>query len=154
MPLNIDIQQILLHLFNFFILLAGLYLLLYKPVKQFMEKRDAHYANMDAAAKEHLAQAEAQEAATAEKMESADEQIRQMRIQAAAQAEELTARRIQESQLEAEKILEDARENAKLEKSKMLASARQEIVDLAAEAASRMIRQSMEMTKESENHEG
>lgn len=38
-PLNIDWQQILLHLFNFLILAGGLYLLLYKPVKAFMEKR-------------------------------------------------------------------------------------------------------------------
>ena len=33
-PLNIDFQQILLHLLNFAILGGGLYLLLYKPVKQ------------------------------------------------------------------------------------------------------------------------
>ena len=32
MPLNIDWQQILLHLLNFAILFAGLWLLLYKPV--------------------------------------------------------------------------------------------------------------------------
>ena len=38
-PLNIDWQQILLHLMNFAILAGGLYLLLYKPVKQFMAKR-------------------------------------------------------------------------------------------------------------------
>ena len=42
-PLNIDFQQILLHLLNFAILGGGLYLLLYKPVKQFMEKREAYY---------------------------------------------------------------------------------------------------------------
>ena len=42
-PLNIDWQQILLHLFNFAILAGGLYLLLYRPVKQFMEQREAAY---------------------------------------------------------------------------------------------------------------
>ena len=42
-PLNIDWQQILLHLFNFIILAGGLYLLLYKPVKNFMEKREANW---------------------------------------------------------------------------------------------------------------
>lgn len=36
-PLNIDWQQILLHFFNFSILVGGLYLLLFKPVKRFME---------------------------------------------------------------------------------------------------------------------
>ena len=42
-PLNIDWQQILLHLLNFAILAGGLYLLLYKPVKAFMEQRQAYY---------------------------------------------------------------------------------------------------------------
>ena len=41
-PLNIDWQQILLHLFNFLILFGGLYLLLYRPVKAFMDKRTAY----------------------------------------------------------------------------------------------------------------
>ena len=40
-PLNIDWQQILLHLLNFAILAGGLYLLLFKPVKAFMENGKA-----------------------------------------------------------------------------------------------------------------
>ena len=50
LPLNIDWQQILLHLFNFLILAGGLYLLLYKPVKQFMDKREQTYQAMNDAA--------------------------------------------------------------------------------------------------------
>ena len=46
-PLNINWQQILLHLFNFAILFAGLYFLLYKPVKKFMEKREKYYKGID-----------------------------------------------------------------------------------------------------------
>ena len=42
-PLNIDWQQILLHLLNFAILAGGLYLLLYKPVKAFLAKRERFY---------------------------------------------------------------------------------------------------------------
>ena len=38
-PLNIDWQQILLHLLNFAILAGGLYLLLYKPVKAGISSR-------------------------------------------------------------------------------------------------------------------
>ena len=41
-PLNVDWQQILLHLFNFIILFGGLWLLLYKPVKNFMAKREVY----------------------------------------------------------------------------------------------------------------
>ena len=49
-PLNIDWQQILLHLFNFVLLAGGLYFLLYAPVRNFMEKRAG-----DIAAKEKTA---------------------------------------------------------------------------------------------------
>ena len=34
LPLNIDIQQILLHMLNFVILAGGLYFILYAPVKK------------------------------------------------------------------------------------------------------------------------
>ena len=37
-PLNVDWQQILLHLFNFIILFGGLWLLLYKAVKKRLSK--------------------------------------------------------------------------------------------------------------------
>ena len=46
-PLNLDWQQILLHLLNFLILFAILYFLLYKPVRQFMDRRKAVYQEMD-----------------------------------------------------------------------------------------------------------
>ena len=58
MPLNIDWQQILLHLLNFVILFAGLWLLLYKPVKKFMNGRREKYEKMDADAEKKTAEAE------------------------------------------------------------------------------------------------
>ena len=53
LPLNIDVQQILLHFFNFAILFVGLYLILYKPVKDFMDNRTAKY-NKDKEEAENL----------------------------------------------------------------------------------------------------
>ena len=41
MPLNINLQQILLHALNFVILFGAMYFLLYKPVKSFMDSRKA-----------------------------------------------------------------------------------------------------------------
>ena len=66
-PLNIDWQQILLHLFNFTILFGALYILLYKPVKNFMDGREAHYADMDSKANQALADAESSKASYEEK---------------------------------------------------------------------------------------
>ena len=71
-PLNIDWQQILLHLFNFLILAGGLYLLLYKPVKAFMEKRKAYYADMVAAANAKKAEAEVTQRQYAQHLETAE----------------------------------------------------------------------------------
>ena len=62
-PLNIDWQQILLHLLNFAILAGGLYLLLYKPVKAFMAKREGWYQQQADAAEKTRQEAEALKAA-------------------------------------------------------------------------------------------
>ena len=59
MPLNIDFQQVLLHLFNFVVLFGGLYFLLYKPIRAFMDKREGTYSNMQEKATKALAEAEA-----------------------------------------------------------------------------------------------
>ena len=51
LPLNIDIQQVLLHLLNFVILFAGLYFILYKPVRKFMDAREEHFKKLEEEAK-------------------------------------------------------------------------------------------------------
>ena len=71
-PLNIDWQQILLHLLNFVILAGGLYLLLYKPVKAFMEKRQQYYQEQDAKAAKTLADAEKTAAEGRQQLKNAD----------------------------------------------------------------------------------
>ena len=48
LPLNIDWQQILLHALNLVILVGGLYALLFKPVKKFMDQRAENYQKMKA----------------------------------------------------------------------------------------------------------
>ena len=39
MPLNINFQQVFLHMLNFALLFGAMYFLLYKPVKKFMDSR-------------------------------------------------------------------------------------------------------------------
>ena len=81
-PLNIDWQQILLHLMNFAILAGGLYLLLYKPVKQFMAKREAYYQGLADQAADKLREAEALKADCQAKLDASDEEIRQKKAKA------------------------------------------------------------------------
>ena len=74
-PLNIDWQQILLHVLNFVILFGGLYFLLYKPVKNFMAKREAHYAEMAQKAQSELDSAEKIKADYQEQLKSVEGEI-------------------------------------------------------------------------------
>ena len=103
-PLNIDWQQILLHFFNFSILVGGLYLLLFKPVKDFMAKREQHYQAIDDDAAAKLREAE-------EKVKSADERV-------AALDNELTAQR-ESAAKEASALAERQRATAKAEADKI-----------------------------------
>ncbi len=111
-PLNIDWQQILLHLLNFVILAGGLYLLLYKPVKTFMEKRQQYYQEQDAKAAKTLADAE----------KTAAEVRQQLNIADADAAAQLAA--------------------AQREHDKLLSDAQKELKDLAVTATEKLVLQS------------
>lgn len=90
-PLNIDWQQILLHLLNFAILAFGLYLLLYKPVKNFMEKRIDYYKKMDEEAREKLTSAASLETERKTQLSEVDAEINRKKVVAAKETEELAA---------------------------------------------------------------
>lgn len=133
-PLNIDWQQILLHLFNFLILAGGLYLLLYKPVKAFMEKRKAYYAEMDAAAKAKKAEAEEESQKYTEQLMHAEEEIAGMKRKAAEEAKQVADSYIEEAQAEKKALLRKAQKEAQAEKERILAEAGAEIEKMVSAA--------------------
>ncbi len=137
-PLNIDWQQILLHLFNFAILAGGLYLLLYKPVKQFMEQREADYRKAYDAAQAAQAQAEQLKADQTARLAQADADLAQKRAQAEQELEELRARQMASAKKEAEAILAKARESARHEREEMISRATKELMEAAASAAEKI----------------
>ncbi|MCM1192223.1 MAG: ATP synthase F0 subunit B [Butyrivibrio sp.] len=138
-PLNIDWQQILLHLFNFVILAGGLYFLLYKPVKSFMEKRTAYYQGMDKAAADKMEQAEAREQEYRRRLEGADLEIRRKKEQAAKEAEKAAEAILSEANKQREQIIAEAQREARHEKEKMVQDAKEEIVGLALAATEKML---------------
>ena len=123
MPLNINLQQILLHALNFVILFGAMYFLLYKPVKSFMDSRKAHYEKMDEDAKAVLAEAEKTKAGYEAQLKSADEEI---------------ARRAQAEQ-QAGEIVRKAREDAAREHERVMEQARGEISELMSAAAEKLV---------------
>ncbi len=139
MPLNIDFQQIFLHLFNFVILLAVLYFLLYKPVKQFMEKRTEYYKELDRKAKENLESSQQVKAEYEKKLSAAEEEIDACRQKASARLEAEKARSIQKAEDEASKIIEQAKDKAQREHEKMLKEAQGEISKLVALSAEKLV---------------
>lgn len=138
-PLNIDWQQILLHLLNFVILAFGLYLLLYKPVKKFMQKRTDYYQNLDLQTKEKLANAERLEADYSQKLKDAETEILQMKTKAESASEKRKSQKIQQAKTEAAKILNSAKQEAEKERKKILDGAQQEIKDMVTSATEKLL---------------
>lgn len=139
MPLNIDWQQILLHLFNFIILFAVLYFLLYKPVKQFMDKRTQYYKNIDDEANANLAESEKAKAEYTERLSHADAEIAESKEIARKElAVSLDARKKQ-AEDEAAKIIADAKSAAEREREKILKNSKSEIADMVTIAAEKIV---------------
>ena len=138
-PLNIDFQQVLLHFLNVAILFLILYFLIYKPVKNFMDKRRKEYQDMDDAANRKLADADQLKASYEARLKQAEEEIREMKSEASRSVEERSAESLKEAKAQAEEILAQARTQAENEKEKILKQTGEQVADLAKEAASRVV---------------
>lgn len=138
MPLNVDWQQILLHLFNFTILFAVLYFLLYKPVKDFMDKRVEYYKSLEEKTQANLSDSEKMKEEYKEKLASAEDEIIAEKEKVRKELEKLNAVKVKRAQKEAAKILADAREASEKEHSKMIREAQNEISDMVIRAAEKL----------------
>ena len=133
-PLNIDWQQILLHWMNLVILTGGLYFLLYKPVKQFMEKREAHYRALDEQAAGKLREAEELKAAYQAKLDGAEEEIRQARTKAQAAVQQS----VEEQMAQAEQIVARAKEEAVSSRERIIRDSQRELRELTVKAVKKL----------------
>lgn len=138
-PLNIDFQQILLHLLNFTILFAGLYFLLYKPVKNFMAKREAEYRTMQEAADDVLFKAEDAKHEYEGKLAAVDQEIAAKKKAAAEELEQLRRTREKEAEDNARKIVEDAKDEARAIREQIVDGARKEITEMVEHAAEKIL---------------
>ena len=138
MPLNIDWQQILLHWMNLAILVGGLYFILFKPVKQFMEKRDAFYREKDEQAEARLAEADRIKAEYQAKLDAADEEIRQARAKAQQAAQKSAEEQLTQARVQAEQLLVHARTEAEHDREQILRSSQRELRKLAAAATKKL----------------
>lgn len=141
LPLNIDVQQILLHLLNFLILAAGLYLLLYKPVHQFMKKRISYYEEQEKESNRQKEEVQEKKNEYEELLSSAEEEIRQLKIAEMNKITEETEDILARAKLHAGKILSDAEKEAVLQKKKIMKSAQKDISELVVTATQKLMYQ-------------
>lgn len=139
MPLNIDIQQILLHLLNFAVLFATMYFLLYNPVKKFMDSREEKAKQYEQKTSDALEEAERMKAEYEEKMKSAQTEADRIIADARRTAAENTEKSKTQAREEADEILVNARKTAEKEKAAIMKSASREIRELAETAAGKLV---------------
>ena len=139
MPLNIDWQQILLHLLNFTILAGGLYFLLYRPVKDFMVKREAYYAEREALAQKTQEEAQTLHDEARRRLDAVEDEISALRAKAGDEIEAEKKRRLDAAHAEAERILKTAEKTAQLRSQKAIADTHDELRALAVEATEKLM---------------
>lgn len=137
-PLNISLSQILMHLFNFAILFGGLYFLLYQPVKSFMAKREETYREMDARAREALAEAERYKAEAAAEREALDQELRQEAFERRQEMQASVQAQVEEAREHAREIIASARKNAEHIQEKALVDMRDEVKQLLIHATNKV----------------
>lgn len=140
-PLNIDWQQILLHWMNLAILTGGLYFLLYKPVKRFMEQREAHYRDLDAQSAEKLREAERIKTEYQAKLDGAAEEIRQARAKAQAAVQQSVEEQLAQAQTQAQQMIAHARTEAEQSRERVMRESQKELRKLAAAASKKLAAQ-------------
>ena len=159
MPLNIDWQQILLHWMNLAILTGGLYVLLYKPVKEFIAKREEHYRQLDEQAAQKLAEAERVHAEYQAKLDGADEEIHQARAKAQQAIQQSTEDQLAQAKEQARQIVAHAQTEAEQSRERVLRESQRELRKLAAQATKKLAFQAdpfdqfLDLAEEGEEYE-
>ena len=136
LPLNIDVQQILLHIFNFVILAVGLYFLLYKPVKQFMDNRTHDLKVQMAEAKEKLDNAQKQEKKYSDLLSGAETTIQEKLKENDERIAQLYELAKNDAARKAESIIANAHKVEEETKKQTLQEIRESVIDLSLSIAS------------------
>ena len=139
MPLNIDIQQILLHMLNFAILVAAVYFLLYNPIKKFMDNRNNDFDKRENEIKENLAASEKAKSEYEEKLSAFNSESSALKAKSEKEASEKADAILSEAEAKANEIIASARQKANQEHDDIVASAYGEIEKLAEKEAEKVV---------------
>ena len=115
------------------------YLLLFKPVKDFMNKREQIYQQMDAQAKQTQAQAQQLKAQAEERLTQLDQELDSKRAAAAQEADLYAQKQRQAAQQQADQIVANARTLAEQEGKKIVAQANRDAVAIVEQAMDKLV---------------
>ena len=137
-PVNLDWQQILLHLLNFTILFGILYFLLYKPVKDFMDKRTEYYKKQEKDIADKQKQAEEVKQEYEKRLSKVQEEIDSRKAKSAEEAAAAGQEVLRQAEKEAQELVQKARLDGEREKEKILSGAKDEIAQMIETAAAKL----------------
>ena len=138
-PLNIDFQQVLLHMLNFVILAGGLSFLLFKPVNKFLRERREHFEKLAHENEEKAAENEKLKAEYEKKMADAEAQIAAERQKAEKEMSDAAKACIGEAKEKAASMIRAAEREAEEHKEQILDSAQTEIGELVLSATQKLL---------------
>lgn len=139
MPLNIDWQQILLHLLNFTILGVRPVFSAVQTGQSIHEKAGGRLCRTRGKTKKALDEAERKESEYKEKFASAEEEVNGEKSRMLAEVAALREEKLKSAQAEADKILKDAREKAQEEHDRLIESANEDIADIVGSMTEKLV---------------
>jgi len=117
------------------------------PIMKALDDRETNIRESLEAAEKALAKAEEVSKNNEAVLREAEAKAQQIRKDAVKDAEVLRADRIEKTRLEAEKLLSDARATIEQEKKQALAELRKEVITLAIEASTKILKENMDTEK-------
>ncbi len=126
-------------MFNLIILGFGLYYILYKPVKAFMDKREAYYMDLDDSANKKNEDADKLLKEYQDKLAKADEEIKDKKNVAMKELDDKVNSELNKAKEDAKRIVEDAKAQGQKKRDELVESANKDICDLAIKATSKLV---------------
>lgn len=139
LPLGIDGMKILLHLMNFLILMIGVTLLVYKPVKKFIEKRQNEIKEQYESNEQAKKEAEELNLLYHEKLENVDNEIMVRRLEAERVAHTIKENATSEAAKKAEEIINRAELESQEIKKETISGIKTQVADVAVAIAKALI---------------
>ncbi len=141
--ISINLWQILISLCNLVLLFLILKKFLYRPVVRVMQERAAELEQQYAGAEEMRRQAADDRAAWEEKLQNAEVSAQHIRKQAETQAEHRGEQIVADAKERADFIVREAQTQAELTHRKAQSEIKQEIAEVSAEIAAKLIQREM-----------